>query len=287
MRWFVGELVGLLYVLTGVRYRKVRAYDRPGAVLTLCGHNPSVQVLEWLLQWLAKHGFTFVSPDELLKMKAGEWPWRRRIAWLTFDDGWKGFDKKLLPILEKHQAKATIFVPPHEIERGQLWTNSIGAHVPRATVVSLYRAPLGEREAKVAAILKDKPFPRALMTKDELVALSKHPLITLENHTWSHLSCFHRPPDDVVQEVERTQKILAEWTGREPKFVCYPFGHYGLECDRKIKDMGLLGVRSDCGEGTLDELGRYRNMFRNDMGKLETIGRALNAWPRAHVPNAQ
>lgn len=287
MRKWLGNLVGLMYVVSGVRWRKVRAYHKPGSVLSLCGHNPEPRVLDCLLAWLKKNGFTYVDPDELLRIRKGELAWKPKIAWLTFDDGGIGFRRQLLPILEKYSAKATIFVPPHEIDRGQLWTSSIKGSASREEFVRLYGAPVEEREAFVDSVLKAKVNPRRLMTKDELIDLSRHPLITLENHTWSHLSCFHRPTSEVVSEAQKTQQILTEWTGRVPKFLCYPFGHYGPECDEELFKIGLIGVRSDCGEGSLGELGRYRNMFRDDMGKFETIGRALNAWPTVRVPDAQ
>lgn len=286
MRKILGSIVGWLYILTGVRVLRVWRCRKPGMLLALSGHDPEPQVLEYLLKWLHSKGFDFVSPDEIMAMRDGHAPLRSSIVWLTFDDGWAGFSDKILPLLERYNAKATIFVPTHESANGYLWSDKAKIAGGHEKVVELYSKPFQEREKMLASVSKCD-VKRFLMSRDELIALSRHPLITLENHTWSHLSCFHRPVHEVVDEAEKAQKELFEWTGRRPLFMCYPYGHYANGCDETLKEIGLIGVHSDNGIGIIKEVGKYRNMFRDDMSKVETIGRALNAWPNQHIPDAQ
>ena len=287
MRRLIGCFVGLFYVCTGIRAWRVHKCRKPGVILAICGHDPTPRVLDVLLRWLAKRGFSFTDPDELIAMKEGRVPLRGSVVWLSFDDGWSGFADKVLPILERYNAKATIFVPPHESERGYLWTHAVKSVGGQAKVLEFYKKGLKEREDGIAGLSYGKTHVRSLMEKDELIALSQNPLVTIENHTWSHLSCYHRPTEDVIAEAKKAQEELKSWTGRTPRFLCYPFGHYGKGCDEALREIGLIGVHSDSGIGSIAEIGLYRNMFRDDMSEVETIGRALDAWPSQHIPDAQ
>lgn len=278
MRSLLGWGIAMSFVLIGARRRAVRAYDRAGRVLALYGHDPRPWVLEGVLGWLKRAGFSFVSTDELLAMQAGELPWRPRTAWLTFDDGWAGFEADLLPILEKYQAAATIFVAPGETARGQVWTNSISSAVPPEEISRLYGLAAEARYAAVDAVLARIGNPRHLAPEAELRRLAKQPLVTLENHTYSHLSCSHRPVAEVMAEVQHTQQILTDWTGRVPRLGCYPFGHFTEEMDGALRVAGLIPVHSVPGQMDLEKMGNCRNLVRDNFGVLENIGRALGAW---------
>lgn len=278
MRSLLGWGIAMSFVLIGARRRAVRAYDRAGRVLALYGHDPRPWVLEGVLGWLKRAGFSFVSTDELLAMQAGKIPWRPRTAWLTFDDGWAGFEADLLPILEKYQAAATIFVAPGETARGQVWTNSILPAVGEAEVERLYGLAVEARYAAVDAVLARIGNPRHLAPEAELRRLAEHSLVTLENHTYSHLSCSHRPVAEVIAEVQHTQQILTDWTGRVPRLCCYPFGHFTEETDGALRAAGLIPVHSVPGQMDLETMGNCRNLVRDHFGVLENIGRALGAW---------
>lgn len=105
IRKLIGQVVAWRYILTGARRRAVCRYDVSGTVLSLFAHDPSPAVLEPVLRWLKRQGFTFVSTDALLEMAEGKRPWQPRTAWLTFDDGWAGFEQNLLPILDVMRRK--------------------------------------------------------------------------------------------------------------------------------------------------------------------------------------
>lgn len=283
LRKLIGRSIALWYVLSGVRRRAVRRYDVPGTVLSLFAHDPSPAVLDSVLRWLKQHGFAFVSTDALLEMAEGRRPWKSRTAWLTFDDGWAGFEQNLLPALERYEAQATIFVAPRETKRGQIWTNSVMQHVPSETWTDWYALASEERYLKVDEVLKAAGNPRRLAEEAELRRLARHPLVTLENHTYTHLSVSHRPVEEVVGEVRKTQAILTEWSGRMPRLCCYPFGHWTEETDRAIVAEGLIPVHSESGVMTLATVGQVRNMCTDTMSAAENIGRILGAWPTVRV----
>ena len=287
LRKTIGWGVAMAYVLSGCRRRCLSIYKRrEGAVLSLFGHSPQPQVLDSLLNWLKRKGFHFVSTDELLAMRDGEVKWTPQTAWLTFDDGWGGFERDLLPVLERYRVPATIFVAPRETGRGKIWTNSIMGIMNGWQ--NLYDKSAEERYQIVDKVLADAGIAfseegRQLAGKEELCRIARHPLVTLENHTYTHLSCSRRPVAEVLGEIKKTQSVISEWTGRIPRLVCYPFGHCTEETDAAIKDIGLIPVSSFPGCMTLQSIGTCRNMFHDAMGQAENVGRVLQAWPKVRV----
>ncbi len=282
-RKWIGWLVAQAYALAGVRWRALRRYDRSGTVLSIVTHCPSVSALDAVLAYFVGEGFVFLSADEFLAMKAGALPWRKRVAWLTFDDGWGGFERNLLPVLEKHRVPVSLFIAPQETARGQVWTNAL---LPDITDwAPFFPLSADERYRCVDRLCDGKIRLRALADAAELARLARHPLVTLENHTLTHLSCAKRPSAEVMDEVRRTQKILTEWTGRAPRLVAYPFGHYTSETNRLLREEGLVPVTIDPGVMTLDVFGGKRNMFYDETTTAENIGRVLGAWPKVKPMN--
>lgn len=276
LRKSVGWGVGAAYALTGARGRALRRYDDGDAVLGMFGHDMRPDVLEGSLRWLRNHGFSFIGSDELVdRVNGGAGRLSGRTAWLSFDDGWAGFEAQLLPLLERLEIPATIFVAPNETRRGHIWTNAMFERKGEAGdwLQDMYRLPADERYAVVG------PVRRRLATEDELRRLSRHPLITLENHTWTHLSCRDRPCSEVMDEVRRTQEELAAWTGRSPRLVCYPFGKHTGETDSAIRAEGLIPVWSMPGD-ILSAEGFPRNMMVELATDRENVGRLLRAWPK-------
>ena len=263
----VGWAVGAAYALAGARRRALGRYDRPGCVLGVFGHDMAPDVLDGSLGWLRRHGFSFVGTDDLLdgRLPSG------RVAWLSFDDGWAGFEARLLPVLERHAAPATVFVAPNETRRGHIWTNALMER--GADYVPAYALTAEERYRLVGDV------PRRLADEDELKRLARHPLVTLENHTWTHLSCRDRPCAEVMDEVRRTQAELAAWTGRVPRLVCYPFGKHTDETDRAILAEGLLPVHSVPGDIESVDVPLKRNMMVERATTSENVGRLLRTWP--------
>lgn len=269
-------------MLTGKRRQKLRLYDTPGKILSLVGHEHTASEFRSLISYLAKNGFKFVSTDDIL---SGRLPSGRK-AWLTFDDGWRSF-LELLPVCEEYKVPVTLFIAPNETRRGQVWTNSIMGRVPEGTIRKLYSQPLARRETFVDGVLNEVGNCRMLLEKDELMRLARHPHVTLENHTWSHLSCSHRPVDEVLCEVEKASKEIESWTGRKCRLLCFPFGHYSDEIFAAVQKAGYHPVTCDAGEMDSGEIGRYRNMFRERVSKAENICRALNAWLKVTVPDKE
>ena len=285
LREIVGWTIGMFFVATGCLARQLRRYDKPGTFLAIVCHDPCERVFVGIVEWLIKHGFSFVTPDELFAIQDGRKQWRPRMVWLSFDDGWLRFKSRIIPIIERYSVKATLFIAPHETERGQVWTNSIMPFVPYEKIREMYACASGDRYAVVDAILAEKTIPRQLMDAQTIRELAHHPLITIENHTFTHLSCSHRPISEVVAEIKEAQGVLSDWTGRTPRMVCYPFGHCSDETDNAVKQLGMIPVRLDPGVSDITRIGAYRNLVCDRHSITENVCRALNAWIAVTIPD--
>ena len=70
--------------------------------------------LDRLLGWLEAHGVL----DRL---------------WLTFDDGWLSVGESV-PVLEKYNVRAKVFIAPGETIRGRVWTSAaIGSSISHSS----------------------------------------------------------------------------------------------------------------------------------------------------------
>ena len=82
----------------------VDVVDNPATV------NISVQKFESQIKWLSDNGYTSLSMDEFYDWKVNNKKFPRKSVLITFDDGWHSFYSKAIPILEKYNMKASVFV---------------------------------------------------------------------------------------------------------------------------------------------------------------------------------
>ena len=253
MRKTIGWGVAQAYWLMGARMRAVAAVRKSGVILPIVFHAAKADEVRRILGWL-------------------KWANCLDHCWLSFDDGWREF-KDTVKVLEDFEKPATLFIAPGETQRGNVWTN--GLSVPERQ--RLYGVSEREREGLCNAA------DRKLLTEEEVREVAKHPLVRIGNHTWSHLSCTHRPVTEVLDEVDRAQATLTEWCGYAPTDFAYPFGRGTVELDKEIRKRGMVPHYTRQGLVTKETLGAARNMVYEGMSFAENLGRILMAWPKVGV----
>lgn len=129
-------------------------------------------------------------------------------AAVTFDDGYKDNLVNALPILEKYNIPATIFVT----------TGQIG------------------RQASFDWDFKYEQEDRGdFLSQEEIKLLSDHPLITIGAHTHTHPRLANLSREEQIEELKKSKIILEEITGTEIDLFTYPFGgKYDVNRESKV-----------------------------------------------------
>jgi peptidoglycan/xylan/chitin deacetylase (PgdA/CDA1 family) len=191
----------------------------------------------------------------------------KNLASITFDDGYKDNITNALPILEKYNCPATIFICKdfvtgklvpwwYEIEAyakivHQLTIIWPGRNIPKTyytnsqdTITSslweidLIMRSLNHKEQQIVLNFLRKEFIsegntdfrknfsdlNLFMNENDLVQLSKHPLITIGAHTLTHPNLRNVSDSTLIEELSLSKKWLEEITGKSVDYFAYPFG---------------------------------------------------------------
>jgi peptidoglycan/xylan/chitin deacetylase (PgdA/CDA1 family) len=118
----------------------------------------------------------------------------KRIA-LTFDDGYRDFYTRVLPILDSLNVPATVFLISHTLEHPSF------NHAQRSSIEFSY------------------------VTKTQAKTLASHPLVTIGNHTKTHPYLDEvEPGDELHSEIVGAKDYLESTLNTTVDRFCYPAG---------------------------------------------------------------
>ena len=206
------------------------------------------------LEYLRSHGFTFVSPAQILAAKEGKAKLPDKAVLLTFDDSYVSFYTFVFPALKRFGAHAILSVVPSWIEYP------------------------GTME------YKDKRF----MNWREIREVADSGLVTIASHSWglhrmvqsnpvgnmepapstfAYLPALGRYETDeefrerIRSDLARSIEILTVRLGKRPRILTWPYGAFtgiGIEEAKKLGfDMTLTLEDGYSRLSSLDRLNRY------------------------------
>lgn len=192
-------------------------------ILSLYYHDPIVSGVEKMICHYQKRGYRFVSVEELLGiMQAGK-PLKEKLAFISLDDGWKqNFD--LLPVIEKYNVPVCIFIATEPVLSGNFWWEYVGKVRDKKGLEEFKKLPYEEFYGQLKEIKSRITLERSAMTKEEVIEISRHPLISIQAHTVHHPILTTQPDDVVEMEIKESKRILEEWTGKKIIAFSYPNG---------------------------------------------------------------
>jgi len=162
---------------------------------------------EQQMQYLDKRGYKTISSLELKNNKVA------KTLVLTFDDGFQDNIKTALPILKKHNFRATVFIS----------TKYIGSQSGYATEGI------------------DKRFN--IMTKPEIQELENEGWL-IANHFHSHKNLVNLTKDEIIKEINISHMILDETIENKKGLdvYSYPRNKYNQEVNSLMKKNGAVMV---------------------------------------------
>lgn len=220
----VGSIAALWLVWFSHRYawwRPAVSWRSPRVLMyhMVSSHKPKAKFnglrvrperFEQQVRWLADHGFTFFTVSELWAQ------WQQlpaKSVAITFDDGYADNLHNALPILQRYNAKATIYVV---VDRhGRDWSTYKKAHHNSGELA---------RESKLsdAEVL-------------ELVASGR---IEIASHTLTHCNMATTSTVDKRHELAASKRELEVLIERPVISFAYPFGIYSSEDVQLAREAG-------------------------------------------------
>lgn len=170
-----------------------------------------VRRLERQLRWLARRGYTALSMEEYLRLRAEfRLPPARSVV-ITFDDGYRDNVELALPILERLGQRATVFLT----------------------------TALGERRRSGDPALDGRP----LLALEEARALLGGSL-SFGAHSRTHPRLAEIPVEDVEREVAGSKSELEAALGVPVPAFAYPYGSFDDRVRQAVAATGFLGAVS-------------------------------------------
>jgi peptidoglycan/xylan/chitin deacetylase (PgdA/CDA1 family) len=228
---------------------------------------------------LKARGVDLVSMDEAVRrLRDGDFT--RRFVALTFDDGYRDNLEFAWPILQRHQAPATVFIATAFAEgTGELWWVALERAIAASDRVaflldgverSFPATTLAEKNETFAAVYwllrgreteddlrrvvrelaADADIDMAALCRElcmgwaEIAALARDPLITIGAHTVSHPMLRKLDADaaraDMAIGADRTEVLL----GRRPAWFAFPVGDASAAGPREFALAAELGFKA-------------------------------------------
>jgi peptidoglycan/xylan/chitin deacetylase (PgdA/CDA1 family) len=209
---------------------------------------------------------------------------------ITFDDGYADNALQAAPLIEEHDAHATVFVVAGAVgSRGPFWWDRLAALVSREEYWPLWERlrhlPAEQIGEELAALELDRaaaqvePDARA-MNEDELAALAAGP-VEIGAHTLTHPSLPSLREEERRREIAGSRAQLEELLGGPPDAFAYPYGDYDRATVRLV---GQSGFRLACTihENRLSRLSPRLQLPRYPVRDwpADELERRLAAWAR-------
>ena len=246
------------YIQVLLFHRVIEKEDDPWGL----GIRP--QLFEQYMSYIADH----------YNVKGFEDDWsdvREKTIVVTFDDGYWDNYRYALPILEKYNIPATIFVSTGNIgTANEFWWDRLARLVTKEELVEtrnrLRQLPPADRnraldgiEKRSLGVSKTLKTDRSL-DENELRGLADSEFITIGGHTVNHNALGVQSYEEQKYEIETSKSEIEKIIGKEITTFSYPFGQKDTYSEDTIKIIRSCGLKKAA--STISELtGRGENQY--------------------------
>ncbi len=185
--------------------------------------------------WLARRR-RVVPLLEAVRLLDGSGRLPRRMAVLTFDDGFSGVRDFALPIITRYRLPATVFL------------------------VAQTLTPAGQ---EVDWVNNPPPWPLKTLTRDEVQELQAAG-VNFQSHSWAHVDLPRLGFDACVKDLRDSRELLEDVLSHQVPLLAYPRGRHDEEVQRAAARagythaFGLPEHSEDAGPYSLPRVGIHR-----------------------------
>lgn len=237
------------------------------------GQGTRIEDFEAVLRRLKASGRDIVDLSEAVRRLSD--PDAAPFAVLTFDDGYRSNIDLALPVMEKYQAPATIYVPTQVITRSlnawwlglrELVLQSDGfefAPLDTRFECADYTGKLATfqhllswvwddfaRAEQLEGVFRDNRIAlpdlveRDFIDEEGMIEADRNPLIEIGAHTTTHRALRLLSDDEVRQDIGDNKHFLEERLGRKVPHFAFPYGRPSLTGRREADIVRDLGFRT-------------------------------------------
>jgi peptidoglycan/xylan/chitin deacetylase (PgdA/CDA1 family) len=238
-----GLLIRVLYLMAAMLWYVLTLGGRLncGNTVVLCYHGICSDHRERFQWQMSRISGRAVEMGKLTQVKPSCNMTSPKIC-ITFDDAFVNLLDNVLPILEEFQIPATIFAVTGNLGDTPKW--AISANHPEA----------GEKT----------------MTSEQLVMLSKNPLIRIGSHTQTHPDLSKLSPDQVLWELTESKKNLGKLLGKPVEDLALPHGAYNEK---------VLHIAQEVGYKRIYTLEPNLVKENQEMGVIGRFSTSPDVWP--------
>ncbi|USN88966.1 MAG: polysaccharide deacetylase family protein [Candidatus Nomurabacteria bacterium] len=179
----------------------------------------SKKVFERQLKYIKNKKWNVVSLPELVVMLKKKRKIPLKTVAITFDDAYSDFIENALPVLEKYEIPATIFVPTDFVGRSM---NNVDGALP-------------------------------LLNWSHLINLAAHPLVTIGSHTKSHLVLPDVTNLDLLSlELKESRETLNSKLNIDCRYFAYPKGKRSERIEAEVAKYYDVAFGTRPGRVTVD-----------------------------------
>lgn len=215
--------------------------------LALSRYRVGARMFGEQMAWLRRNGFHAIVADELVWFLEHRQPFIGRPVMISFDDGFQDFADVAWPLLRRHDLPAEVFVVTDLVGGCADWDSGYGEPAP----------------------LMDAPTISALASQGARFG----------SHLASHRGADGLSTHALAEELLRSRRCIALWTGLQPCALAAPFGLVDQRLQRLAVECGYrIGFGTESAAASLADnpMRLPRIEVRGDMG-LEEFGSVLEA----------
>lgn len=271
-----------------LNYHGLRRAAWPASTIAFANLHVTVETFEDHCR-LIRETCDPISLDDWRAARSGSRPLPDRPVVITFDDGYRTVLTLGAPVLRRFALPAAVFVCSEPARaRRLLWFDAVARKRGEAAVEPLKSVSHQEWEAGVGTgVPTSGDDPQALLTPDEVGALSSVDGFEVGAHTANHPILASATPDVQRSEIAENKRCLEQWTGKPVRAFAYPNGRphvdYTAQSVRLVRELGFdfaFCTRSDFARPSDDPLESPRFLILASVNASELAHRLSYAWPR-------